>query len=701
MKSKSEIETWKVTVRKSLPLKILIYLFSTNINHISTLLLLFPCQLHTADQIAAIINNFQPEVSTQTMGPKRSVSLISECSLYENYNVEELFAEEYKPQGDLMSTGTAEHPYCLVWKNLTLTLKKEGKILIDNVSGAAYAGRVLALMGPSGAGKTTLLNALGNRAPYGQIIGEVTYGRREFSTSDLYFVPQIDEVNGNLTVLEQIELVGLLKCRNREDMYSRLEIMLRSLGLHSKARTLCKDLTGGELKIISVGMGMISNPKVLFLDEPTTGLDSTAAYSIVKHIAELTERFKIAVIMTIHQPAASVFDMLQDLYILEAGRLAYSGPLSCSKQYFKALGYLCSSNTAAADFFMDVVNRPPTILHQSSWQTLYLNSKFSANFSKIQMALNAASPIAPTSSEPPSEISRFQELLRFFFTYYSRDFGFYYQRIMCLSVIAIFGGTLYFQLTPDFKNLNLYAGAVFFNMFTVLFSVIAVTWLLARDRCYLVEQVKNAVISPGLYCIAQCLVSIPFNFVAALIFQSIFHWLTNINPNRESFIYSTLITCGHLLLMEAILLLVVEVMKNATLCATFAILILNYLFLFAGFFIQVNDMPDWIRWISSITPTKYSFDGYLFQILHNQKFLIQDFPNIALEYGEYLYGHKILRDVFRQKDIDPMKPWNMLFVLFSWIILIRLLHCGTLMFQVRHFNVKNSRSDSEVKNVEA
>jgi ABC-type multidrug transport system ATPase subunit len=63
----------------------------------------------------------------------------------------------------------------------------------------------------SGAGKTTLLNALGNRAPYANLLGDVQFGKRRFTASDLFFVPQFDEVNGNFTVSEQIELVGLLK----------------------------------------------------------------------------------------------------------------------------------------------------------------------------------------------------------------------------------------------------------------------------------------------------------------------------------------------------------------------------------------------------------------------------------------------------------------------------------------------------------
>lgn len=171
----------------------------------------------------------------------------------------------------------AEQSLRLSWTNLDLVLKKGGKKLIDNVSGSVKAGKVLALMGPSGAGKTTLLNALANRAPYGKVTGEVRFGGLPLTSKDLMYVPQFDEIKGYTTVVEQIELVGLMKCKDQRAMKKRLIKLLQILGLFEKANVLCKDLSGGELKRLSVGMGMISNPKVLFLDEPTTGLDSTAA----------------------------------------------------------------------------------------------------------------------------------------------------------------------------------------------------------------------------------------------------------------------------------------------------------------------------------------------------------------------------------------------------------------------------------------
>jgi ABC-type multidrug transport system ATPase subunit/ABC-type multidrug transport system permease subunit len=581
----------------------------------------------------------------------------------------------FYPQGDMA-------PSCLEWTDLSLTLKKKGKVLIDTMSGTARSGRVLALMGPSGAGKTTLLNALGNRAPYGIVKGEITFGQRPFVTSDLYFVPQFDEVNDNLTVYEQIELVGLLKCSDDKDMHTRLDVVLRSLGLFEKSSMSCKGLTGGELKKVSVGMGMISNPKVLFLDEPTTGLDSTAAYYIVKHLVDVAVSFNIAIILTMHQPAKMVFDLLQDLYLLEGGRLVFNGPLSCSERYFYSLGHICRAGINPADFYLDLVSKPPDTAEGLSWQKLYSTSKFAENYASEQHALVLSGTAAPAASQSSSTLKSLYHLLVFFFKYYCRDKGFYFHRIVSVVCISFFSGTLFLQLSPETSNLPKYTGALLFNMWTIMFSVVSATGLIARDRRQVVEQVKNAVLGPGTYCFAQFVASLPFNFVAALVFQSVFHWLTNINPDSMAFLYSLFISWGHLLLMEAFMLCIVEALKNAMLCVTCAIVVLGYLFLFAGFFVKVSDMPTWISWISYIAPTKYSFDGYLYEIFHSQEFFITGIsPKV------YLSGDYLLKELFTQSDVEP---WSRFGALVAWIFLLRLTHYGIFLFQVLPYIEKRS-----------
>ena len=585
----------------------------------------------------------------------------------------------------------AEHgneQFSLVWRNISVNLKSKGTNLIDNVSGVAQSGRVLAIMGASGAGKTTLLNALGYRAPYATVTGQITFGRRQFTSEDLYFVPQFDEVNRNFTVYEQIELVGLLKCIDVEKMHARLTKLLVILGLQKKAKCLCNALTGGELKRVSVGMGMISNPSVLFLDEPTTGLDSTAAYSVVKHLVELAETVNVAVVITIHQPTEMASAILQDLYLLENGRLAYAGPRSCADRYFSNVGYQCPENTGIADFLLDMVTKSQDEANKN-WEYQFLTSNFGKNVAKQIEILDRASCVAPSASESPSFLSRLYTLIVFNLKYYSRDRGFYYLRLLFLILVAFFIGTVFLQLVQESQYIPRYAGVVFYSLWTVLFSTITSTGLLVRDCRQAVEQVKNAAATPAAHCLAQLIASLPFNLLGAVVFQSIVHWLTNLHPNGEAFLYAICVTWGHLLLMEAILNTIVQVIGNAMLCVTCAIFEMGFLFLFSGFFIKIGDMPAWIRWITYITPTKYSFDGYLYVIFHGQSFLLDGpNPNPFDTSPVIIPGDRILLELYGS---DGIKPWPMFGTLLAWVALIRMCHYGIFMIQLMPFLFSRKR----------
>lgn len=215
----------------------------------------------------------------------------------------------------------------------------------------------------------------------------------------------------------------------------------------------------------------------------------------------------------------------------------------------------------------------------------------------------------------------------------------------------------------------------------------AATGLLAADRRQAIEQVKNAIITPAVYCLAQFVVSLPFNFVISLAYQAIFHWLINMNPNGESFIYAVLITCGHLLLMESIMLTVVSVLKNAMLSVTFAMVVLGYLFLFSGFFIVAKDMPKAISWVSYICPTRYSFDGYLWQIYSTQDFEISAYPSMPKMSG------KTFLDV--GYDLRDVNSWAMFGVLLAWVCLFRLTHYAAFMYEVYPYMVKPAEAGGD------
>lgn len=195
-------------------------------------------------------------------------------------------------------------------------------------------------------------------------------------------------------------------------------------------------------------------------------------------------------------------------------------------------------------------------------------------------------------------------MLRFFLRYYLREHGMYAFRLVFLVVAATYTGSLFYQLTPETDDITKYIGAIFFAVWTMLFAAVASTAFFAADFFLAVEQIKNAVNTPALYCIAQFVMSLPFDFAAAVVFESIFHYMTDVYPEKQNFTYGVVMSWAHLLLMEASMLCAVTIFQNAMLAVTSSIVMLCCFFLLSGFVVPVPTLPPALRWLAAITPTK-------------------------------------------------------------------------------------------------
>lgn len=447
----------------------------------------------------------------------------------------------------------------LTFRDINVILPATDKHICDGVSGYVQRGRVLALMGPSGAGKTTLLNALANKASYAKLEGEVQFAGRPMTKSDLTYVPQFDEINGALTVYEHLKLVGELTCVNKEEMLKRAELLLDVLGLATKRDVQVANLSGGEVKRVSVGIGMISDPYVLFLDEPTSGLDSSAAYSIVEYLVSIAAKTNVAVIMTIHQPSALVFDMLDDLMLLENGHLAYAGTLDNAKDYFKSVGYPNDEQINPADYYLDIIQQPPA-KEGDTWKDMFAASDSMKKHMECMDAL-AASNIKLDQAEGPAIVSRFVTMFQHFMMYFIRERGIYVYRLGALIVIALFMGTLYLQLDTNTNNIPLYTGAMFGTAISVVLTAVSSTYIYAKNRREAVDRIANGIYTPATFVAAQFFAATIYNFFLSFIFVCIFHWLVDLCPEGECFGYDIMATFGHLMMMEAMIQILVEILK--------------------------------------------------------------------------------------------------------------------------------------------
>ena len=113
---------------------------------------------------------------------------------------------------------------------------------------------------------------------------------------------------------------------------------------------------GGEKKRVSIGIELISSPNLLFLDEPTTGLDSSTALDIIKGLKTLTDH-GMTLITTIHSPSDDILETFDNLIILCEGNLVYEGAPSKIEKRIKDLGYTLPAFEPPLEYFMKIIDK--------------------------------------------------------------------------------------------------------------------------------------------------------------------------------------------------------------------------------------------------------------------------------------------------------------------------------------------------------
>ncbi|WOG93840.1 hypothetical protein DCAR_0313127 [Daucus carota subsp. sativus] len=251
-------------------------------------------------------------------------------------------------------------------------VKKDGvwinkeSFLLNDISGQALRGEVMAIMGPSGAGKSTFLDALAGRIHQGSLEGSVRIEGRPVSTSYMKmissYVMQDDQLFAMLTVYETFMFaaeVRLPPSISRSEKKTRVYELLDQLGLTSSAHTYIGDegrrgVSGGERRRVSIGIDIIHKPSLLFLDEPTSGLDSTSAFSVVEKVKDIARSGSI-VLMTIHQPSFRIQMLLDRITVLARGRLIYMGIPTALPAHLSGFGRPIPESENSLEYLLDVI----------------------------------------------------------------------------------------------------------------------------------------------------------------------------------------------------------------------------------------------------------------------------------------------------------------------------------------------------------
>lgn len=297
-------------------------------------------QLNGLLPLLPISNSGNPSESkfSQTTTTDTSTSTSSSSSTPSTSNL-----QAKKKNKNKEKEGEVQQGSYYTWKNATYTVNQ--RRLLNNITGYVKPGRLTALMGPSGAGKTTLLDTLSQRKRIGTVSGEFLLDGKplaiDFSRST-GFVEQQDVHDGTSTVREALLFSATLRQPPSTPHTTKLSLVDRIItlleleplsnaliGSQPPGLSSGGGLTVEERKRVTIGVELAAKPEaLLFLDEPTSGLDSTGALSIVRFLKKLAEEEGLAVLCTIHQPSAILFEDFDDVLLLtRGGDEVYFGPI--------------------------------------------------------------------------------------------------------------------------------------------------------------------------------------------------------------------------------------------------------------------------------------------------------------------------------------------------------------------------------------
>ena len=223
-----------------------------------------------------------------------------------------------------MTESTKDNHFAI--QTFGITRKFGNLVSVDGIDLSIKEGELFSLLGPNGAGKTTTIKMLccllrpssGTATIMGHDIQKDPIAVKQV----IDISPQETAVAEHLNAWENLSLIGGIHGIENEEVKKRSEDLLEMMGLTNRAKDQVRKYSGGMKRRLSIAMALVSNPQVLFLDEPTLGLDPQSRRSLWEHIAEL--KGKKTIVLTTHYLEEA--DALADrIAIIDEGKIIALG----------------------------------------------------------------------------------------------------------------------------------------------------------------------------------------------------------------------------------------------------------------------------------------------------------------------------------------------------------------------------------------
>lgn len=575
--------------------------------------------------------------------------------------------------------------YCV-----SMGFRKGQKEILHKVNGKFPGSQLIAIMGPSGAGKSTLLDVLSGYRRTGVEGAVYVNGRirnlNSFRRMTCYITQQ-DQLQTLLTVLENMRIAADLKLGaeiSKHEKESIIEDILTVLGLYEHQYTITSRLSGGQKKRLSIALELINNPTIMFLDEPTTGLDSYSCNQVVDLLKQLAKQGR-TIIATIHQPSAKLFQEFDQVYVLSSGECMYQGCTNSLVPFLQSVDMPCPVYHNPADYVIELacgehgMEKIQTMVMEmgNGESTDWFGDK--RKVLKLEQ-LRKKYPLKKIIEQndnlhATSQWHQLEVLIKRGIIKAKRDATLTHLRIGVNISIAAMLGFLFIDAGNEgsrvLDNYNLLFSILMHHMMaTMMLTVLT----FPTEMGVLLKEHFNRWYSLKSYYLSVNLIDLPLSLFCCLLFTCIIYFMSG--QPMELFRFGMFFTISFLIVLIAQSIgLTIGAWFNVV-NGTFLGPVLSIpMMMFAGFGVTLRDLPSYLKWGSHISYLRYGLEGFV-NAIYGENRATMDCE--LKPYCHYRYPAKFLSEISMEGD----QFWKDVYALTITFVLVRILCYLALRWKV-------------------
>ena len=528
---------------------------------------------------------------------------------------------------------------------------KNGARILDDISLVVEPNEFVALLGPSGSGKSTLMNAMTGRrrASGGQISlnGEDFYANSAKYRQRIGHVPQQDIVHFALSVQQELTFSARLRLpagAPAGTIVQRVSDVVGQIGLQERVNTRISDLSGGQLKRVSLGVELLSDPELLFLDEATSGLDAGTEARMMSLFRRLSDSGRTVVCITHNLENVCLCDLV---ILLVGGRLAFYGPPSDLLVHFNL--------EKLSEVYDCLETKTPDEWAQCYRASEYYNTYVANRLQAVPAACSAQglSPIPADLTGIPRPNGAFHQFLVLTHRYFAVTLQDRKNVILLLAqapIIALLLGLVFrhenFNDPSKGQTLSflLVVSAIWFGCINAAREIVKELPIYLRERAInlrLGSYLGSKIAILSLLCTLQC---------AALL--AITLSMTSLKPVLGTQTACLLLTAFSGMLMG---LLVSALVKSEDKAMAVVPILLIPQVIFSGAILQLSGVAEAIaKWI---VVSFWAFDGMLHALTSDDTPMVKPHYNLSediITIGAFLFAFTVLTTLALKRK-DPLK----------------------------------------------